>query len=106
MASVITMPASNRCGAALFASNKRIAETMTRRIRIMLAIAARHGQRNLLLGAWGCGAFGNKPDKVSECFRKVIVEAGFGRLFDKICFAVYGREDGRNYLAFKKTFSA
>ena len=43
MAAVITVPAPNRRGAAIFASGKKITEAMTRRIRIMLAIAAKHG---------------------------------------------------------------
>ena len=63
-------------------------------------------QKNLVLGAWGCGAFGNKPDEVSEYFRKVIADEGYGRFFDNICFAVYGKEDGRNIQAFRKTFEA
>ena len=104
-AAVITVPAPNRRGAALLASGKKIAETMTRRIRIMFAIAAEHGHKNLILGAWGCGAFGNKPDDVSESFRNVIADEGYGKLFEHICFAVYGKEDGRNILAFRKTFS-
>ena len=105
-AAVITVPAPNRRGAAVFASRKDIAETMTRRMRIMLAIAAEHGHRDIVLGAWGCGAFGNKPDEVSGFFRSVIIDEGYGRLFGNICFAVYGKEDGRNYLAFRNTFSA
>lgn len=71
----------------------------------MLAVAAENGHKNLILGAWGCGAFGNKPDDVSGYFKKVITDEGYGRLFDNICFAIYGKEDGRNYLAFKKTFA-
>lgn len=106
MASVITVPAPNRRGAAIFASSKKIAEAMTRRIRILLAVAAQHGHKNIILGAWGCGAFGNKPDDVSGYFRKVIIDEGYGKLFDNICFAVYGKEDGRNYLSFKNTFKA
>ena len=102
---VITIPAPNKRGAALLASNKKIAETMTRRIRIMLAIAAENSHKNLVLGAWGCGAFGNKPDEVSEYFRNVLINEGYGKLFDHVCFAIYGKEDGRNYLCFKKTFS-
>lgn len=104
-AAVITLPAPNRRGAAIVASGAKIEEAMTRRIRIMLAVAAENGHRNLIPGAWGCGAFGNRPDNVSEYFRKVIIDEGYGRLFDNICFAVYGKENGRNYLAFKKTFS-
>ena len=104
-AAVITVPAPNKRGSALLASGKKIAETMTRRIRIMLAIAAEHGHKNLILGAWGCGAFGNKPEDVSEYFRKVLIDEGYGKLFDHVCFAIYGKEDGKNYLSFKKTFA-
>lgn len=106
MTSVITVPAVNRRGAAIFASNKKIEQAMTGRIRILLAAAAKHGHKNIVLGAWGCGAFGNKPDNVSGYFRKVIVDEEFGRLFDNVCFAIYGSEDSRNYLSFKKTFAA
>lgn len=101
---VVTIPAPNRRGAAVFASEAAVAEVMLRRIRIMLRIAAAHGHRAMILGAWGCGAFGNKPEKVSEYFRRVLIEEGLGGLFDEVCFAVYGREDGRNIMAFRSTF--
>lgn len=103
--SVITLPAPNRFGAAMVASNKFIAETMTRRIRIMLKIAADKGCKNLILGAWGCGAFGNDPADVAGYFKAVIVDEGFGYAFDNICFAVYGSADGKNISAFRKVFS-
>ena len=102
---VVTVPAPNRRGAAFFASKSLIAETMTRRIRILLAVAADKGYKTLILGAWGCGAFGNSADDVSGYFRKVLVEEEFGRLFDEVCFAVYGKTEGKNILAFKKSFA-
>lgn len=105
MASVMTLPAPNRHGAAMLTSGKTIRETMMRRIRIMLAAAAVRGHNALVLGAWGCGAFGNKPEDVSGYFREVLVDEGFGRLFDEVCFAIYGRPDGRNISAFRRTFS-
>ena len=101
-ASVVSVPAPNRRGAALFASNRRIAEAMSRRIRIMLLVAARHGHRNLVLGAWGCGAFGNKPRNVAGLFKRVLVDEGLGGLFDEVCFAIRGRTDSENYRAFKE----
>lgn len=103
--SVITVPAPNRHGAAALASAKLIADTFTRRIRILLAIAAEHGHKNIVLGAWGCGAFGNRPDDVSEYFKRILVDEGFGRSFDEVCFAVYGSEEGKNYKAFKGRFA-
>ncbi|MCR5019607.1 TIGR02452 family protein [Ruminococcus sp.] len=102
--SVITVPAPNRRGAALIASEKLIEETMTRRIRIMLHTAASHGCRELVLGAWGCGAFGNPPEKVSGYFKNVLKDDGYEKCFTHIVFAVYGKPDGRNITAFKNTF--
>ena len=101
---VVTVPAPNRYGAALLASGKMIEETFIRRIRIMLAAAAKYGYNTLVLGAWGCGAFGNKPQDVAGYFKQVIVDEGYGKCFDEICFAIYGREDGNNITEFRKTF--
>lgn len=101
MASVITVPAPNRHGAAFFASGRRIGETMLRRIKIMLLVAAKHGHPNLVLGAWGCGAFGNKPCVVAGLFTQALVEDGFGEMFDEVCFAIRGRTEDAKFLAFK-----
>ena len=102
---VITAPAPNKYGAAMMAGAALIDETFERRTRIICAAAARYGFRSLVLGAWGCGAFGNDPVRVSEIMRQVIVDEGYGRCFEEIRFAIYGREDGRNITAFRKTFS-
>ncbi|MBE6869241.1 MAG: TIGR02452 family protein [Ruminococcus albus] len=103
--SVITIPAPNRRGAAFLASDSLIESTMTSRIRIMLHIAAFHGCKELVLGAWGCGAFGNSPQKVSGYFRKVLIDEGYEKCFTHIVFAVYGKTDGKNFTAFRETFS-
>lgn len=104
VAGVITLPAPNRLGAAMFTPVRKISEAMTNRIRIMLLIAKENGYKNLVLGAWGCGAFHNDPNEVAKCFHKVIVGEGYGMYFDEICFAVYGREDGKNITAFRSRF--
>lgn len=101
---VITIPAPNRHGAALLASGKLIQETMQRRIRIMLQAAIRGEYRNLILGAWGCGAFGNDPRNVASYFKEILVGEGYGYYFETVCFAVYGREDGRNINEFREAF--
>lgn len=104
MAAVITLPAPNRYGAAIVASHRKIEETMIRRIRIMLRIAAQNGYKNLVLGAWGCGAFGNKPKDVAGYFKSVLVDEGYGKCFDQVCFAIYGKADGKNITAFRGEF--
>ena len=104
MAAVVTAPAPNRRGAALFASGDRIRGTFLRRIRIILRLAAARGYRDLVLGAWGCGAFGNDPAMVAKCFRTALLEDGFGRAFGTVVFAVYGKPDGPNLRAFRELF--
>lgn len=91
-------------GAAMFATNCDIEEAMTRRIRIMLRIATKNGHTNLVLGAWGCGAFGNKPEDVSSYFKKVLIDEEYGRCFDAVRFAIYGRTDGKNIRVFREKF--
>ncbi len=103
--SVVTIPAPNRRGAAFFASSSLIEETFRRRIRIMVKAAIERGYKNMVLGAWGCGAFGNKPTEVARYFKEIIVDEGYGRFFDEICFAIYGSEDGRNITAFREVLN-
>ncbi len=102
--SVITAPAPNRYGAAVFMREDNIKKIFLRRIRILLCAAASHGYKNLVLGAWGCGAFGNKAENVAEYFRSIIVDEGYGKCFDEICFAIHGEENGENITSFRKVF--
>ena len=101
---VITLPAPNRYGAAMLASLTTIRDTMKRRIRIMLRVAMKNDYRCLVLGAWGCGAFGNHPGDVAGYFHEILVDEGYGKCFDRICFAIYGKENGRNIEAFREVF--
>ena len=102
---VITAPAPNRRGAAALAGKTLLQETFTRRFGIILRFAALHGFRNVVLGAWGCGAFGNAPDMVAECCAEALRQDGLANCFTEVCFAVYGKKDSRNYLAFSAQFS-
>ena len=58
-----------------------------RALRI-LTVAAAHGHRRLVLGAWGCGVFGNVPRVVADAFA-----AALNRVdrFDHVVFAVLDR---------------
>ena len=104
MMGVVTVPAPNRRGAAMLASQKLIEDTFRRRIRIMLLAAAKYQYKDLILGAWGCGAFGNSAEKVAGYFKEIIVTEEYGKCFESICFAIYGRENGRNITAFRECF--
>jgi uncharacterized protein (TIGR02452 family) len=58
----------------------------------VLAVAAAHGHRRLVLGAWGCGVFGNDPDVVAEAFAGELARTQ-GH-FDHVVFAVLDRQRG------------
>ena len=51
------------------------------------------------------GAFGNKPEAVAEYFRQVLIDEGYGKCFDNVCFAIYGRTDSRNFTTFNDVFT-
>ena len=104
MTSVITAPAPNRRGAAMFTSNDKLAAVFLRRANIIFRAAVHYGYRNLVLGAWGCGAFGNDPRIVAEAFKSALKQDGLEMYFDKVCFAVYGNEASNNYRTFKLVF--
>ena len=102
--SVVTSSAPNKLGTAILASERMVRETMTRRMKIMFRAASQAGYKNLVLGAWGCGANGNKPQLVADYFKSVIIDEGYGKLFDEICFAILGKDDGKNITAFRECF--
>jgi len=87
-------------------------ETMLyNRIQGMLLVAASQGYRHLILGAFGCGVFGNDAAVVSDSFYRAITKfsyAGKGsdQLFESIDFAVLCRpEKDYNYREFSRYFS-
>lgn len=69
----------------------------------VLALAAAHGHRKLVLGAWGCGVFRNDPAVVAAAFADGLARAR-GR-FDHVVFAVLDRQRGTPaYAAFSRAF--
>ncbi len=74
-------------------------------MRIMVMMAKENNYHNLVLGAWGCGAFHNKPENVSEYFRQVLIDEYYAQYFSEICFAVYGDEKSSNLNAFRDRFT-
>ena len=62
----------------------------------MLRVAAVSGYRYLVLGAFGCGAFGNDAEVVSDLFYKALKNFNLGGMrdadwFTRIDFAVLSK---------------
>jgi len=72
-------------------------KVIKQRFTKILKSAIVNGQRNLILGAWGCGVFKNPPNVNAEIFRDVLND--YSNYFDEIIFAI---PDNINYDIFKK----
>jgi uncharacterized protein (TIGR02452 family) len=72
---------------------------LRRRARRVLQVAAAHGHRTVILGAWGCGVFRNDPMVVANAFADALREVD---QFDRVIFAVLdGRPGMPVYAAFE-----
>ncbi|WP_040812605.1 TIGR02452 family protein [Nocardia concava] len=80
----------------------RVPAVLATRAERILETAA--GYRRLVLGAWGCGAYGNDPGVVAGIFRALLADGGrFDGHFDEITFAILDRTPGETTLsAFRK----
>jgi uncharacterized protein (TIGR02452 family) len=81
-----------------------VPEILHRRAGRVLDIAAAHGRRRLVLGAWGCGVFANLPVVVARAFAEQLARP---RGFELVVFAVLDRQRGTpTFAAFAETLGA
>ena len=103
-ADVITCACPNKKAAQKYAGvsdgwNSRV---LNERIHFLMDIAAERGVETLILGAFGCGVFGQDPYEVAAVFKKYLEQY---KCFKKVIFAVPQGMHDFNHLAFVKTFS-
>lgn len=106
LVSVITAPAPNS-GPYLKSKPsglEDIEKTFLRRWKNVLRIAKDQQIEYLILGAWGCGAFGGDPLVASVTAKEAILAEGGG--IREILFAIpgTGQQSVANLIAFQKTF--
>lgn len=96
-ADVITCAAPNKN--AMQATNQENLEALSSRIEFVLKMAADNQVETLILGAFGCGAFGQDAGIVSVFFMELLKK--YNGVFQNVIFAIPG---GKNLAAFTKTF--
>ena len=80
------------------------------RIYAMIQVAVYYNYRRLILGAWGCGTFGNDAKLIARLFNEVLRELninghGLGDIFRSMTFAVLDKTTEKyNYKAFCDMF--
>lgn len=89
---------------AAYASRQQIRELMTSRIHRVLEVFRAKQATQLVLGAWGCGAFGCNPDDIAEIFAAALT-GPFDGVFDRVVFAIADwSEDRRLLRPFERAF--
>lgn len=82
-------------------SDKELLSLHEKRLKRILDVAVAKGDKVVILGAFGCGAFKNKPEVVAQAAQKVVKE--YRKAFQVIEFAVYcGMRDDTNYRIFDR----
>ena len=80
-------------------------DLLQKRIHRVLAIARAYGHSTLVLGAWGCGAFGNDPHRAAIDFRQAL-ENDYSGAFSEIVFAITDWSLERKFLGpFRDVFA-
>ncbi len=105
-ATILTAPAPN---AGAIAKNQpallgQVEATFRRRIEMVLSAAVAFDQSAIVLGAWGCGVFGNDPAMVAGLFAEFLLGDGtFAKAFSHVAFAVLDRQ-GETIAPFLQAF--
>ncbi|MCL1866907.1 MAG: TIGR02452 family protein [Oscillospiraceae bacterium] len=90
-ADVITSPAPN-ITFMISPSEKKVSRVIESRVRNIFETAIDNQAESLVLGAFGCGAFGNKPEIVAEVFRKILRDEHYENYFKEIVFErIFGK---------------
>ncbi len=99
-------PRTNVIMQELASEAHRIPAVLATRAERILETAV--GYRRLVLGAWGCGAYGNDPGMVAGAFHALLADGGrFNGHFDEITFAILDRTCGETILTtFRTVFAA
>jgi len=103
--SVLTLPAVNMGQVKAKRENVSQAKhVMKDRMRLCLSIFAQRENEIIILGAWGCGVFGNDPADVAKWWNELLSEEGYGIFFEKVLFAVLDKSGGDRIKEFERVF--
>ena len=96
---VLTCAAPNYAAASKYynVTSKENAEVLLDRIKFLRKILEANNVKTVILGAYGCGVFGQDPNLVAKYMNDVFKDSNI----DTIIYAIPRGLNERNYLAFK-----
>lgn len=103
--SIVTAPAVNlkrakRQGEKIAKPN----DIMENRMRKILKLMAHSGKTNIVLGAFGCGAYGNDNRVICKIWHKLLIEENLQANFESITFAILNTQRVDNKTEYDNVF--
>lgn len=102
--SMITAPAVNASALSKRGNAEELnhaSATLEKRIEKILALALNKGYKHIVLGAYGCGVFGNSPAEVARIFKSVLVHNPmFVNRFKCVLFSVLDNSKTKSTISF------
>ena len=77
-------------------------QDFTRRMRYALYAAHAAGCSTIVLGAWGCGVFGNRPQVVADLWSEVLDTLEWRGRFARVVFAIPHGTHGHSLATFRR----
>jgi len=75
------------------------------KIKAIIECAVENDVDILILGALGCGAFGNDPQLVSKTFKKILIDEEYYKYFMVVHFAIFtALNEKKNFNEFQNVF--
>jgi uncharacterized protein (TIGR02452 family) len=88
------------------AERAQLPTVLRERIVKILSVAQAQGHDSLILGAWGCGAFGNDGHQVAEFFHRALT-VDFAGAFKEVTFAIVDTSSEERFISpFAQRFAA
>ncbi|KAG5796248.1 hypothetical protein H9Q69_004674 [Fusarium xylarioides] len=87
-------------------ANDRDRDVTKAKMRLCLRMAAKHKHDMLVLGALGCGVYGNPPEDIAHCWLEVLREDEFsGNWWREVWFAVFDPKNEGNFEIFHEVLN-
>lgn len=101
---VVAAPNARRARDEYRVSDEALAAAMRDRVRMVMAVADDLGRERLVLGAFGCGAFGCDPAQMAELFRVELASGAHAAR--EVTFAVPRGRSDEHLEVFEHAFAA
>lgn len=101
---IISSPAPNLRN-IIDIDDKELLNIFKDRIRHILNVCIGYKNDNIVLGAFGCGAFKNPPNIVAQAFKEILIDENYRYNFNNILFSIFtSPNDTKNFDVFYNTF--